>query len=155
MSNSTATVAKQALGNLPHDWRQMAALGLEYRGECPHCGDLVCRVEWPVNKTSCCDKPYGLTPELDVQEVFKDWAEEAQVGYERAVEAYERSIQAGVGDWGTFEMFQLHPNDPLRKEVNSMAEYRAACKARYIDPDTHKPTKDNPKHGSKENFSWA
>jgi len=155
MSSSTVEAVKAILGKLPHDWRQLATLGLEYRGTCPHCNNAVCRAEWPTNKTSCCDKSANLSPTEVVQEAYTEWAEETECGYQRALTAFERSVTAGAGDWGNFEMFQLAPNDPLRNEVNSMSEYRAACKARYIDPDTHKPTKDNPKHGCKDNASWG
>lgn len=153
--NSTATAVKAALDNLPHDWRQLRTLGLEFRGRCPECDDPVCRSSYPEWKASCCGKTVSLNPTEDVSAAYDAWAADVQVGYERALSAFERSVTAGAGDWGSFEMFQLAPNDPLRNEVNSMAEYRAACKARFIDPDTHKPTDDNPKHGRKESHDWA
>ena len=62
--------------------------------------------------------------------------------------------KTGTGDWESFEMFQLHPNDPLRKEVNSMSDYKQACQSRHLDPDTHRPTASNPKFGFNDNGSW-
>lgn len=101
-----------------------------------------CYPDW---KTTCCDTYVAAPPpSQEVIEAYDRWEAQVESDYRAHLERRDTLQKAGIGDWGNFEMFQLHPNDPLR-DVNSMAEYRAACKARAIDPDTHKPTKENRK----------
>ena len=129
------------LRKIPHDYREMVALGLEYRGTCQHCGDPICRVEWPANKTSCCQKPHTLNPEPEVQEAYQVWADE--------VDTYVADYQhrSGTGDWENHEIFQLRSDDPLRYEAKSLADYNAILRKRGYDPDTHRPDLTSPKWG--------
>jgi len=125
--------------------------GLRVTHSCEAAWPSGVAVHWPERECFMCGETViKHTPEL--AEEYEAWCNTTDASFVDKVSDWQ--LISGVGDWESFEMFQLHPNDPLRKEVNSMSEYKSACKARHLDPDTHKPTADNPKFAIKDNNSW-